>query len=269
MINESRTDEQKKLDFRLLKASCDGIANIGRLMLSAKFAKNAMTACAQLVEAGADIQVIPEVQRQALLMAAVWNNNEDFSVALIRSGIDLNRKDDGETSLHCVPNHFNEGIYDELVRFGIGINDKCSHGYTLLHNVCSLGNTQFLKKLVKDGADFQVPNQNGMMPIHIAASFGHGAICKALIDPGVDPDVKLLDGRTALFLAAEKGRTQTCFELITKGADTTLKWQGKSAWGHAGSKRKKGTAQDIKAFVDSMNASRAIDRVLANHAEQR
>jgi ankyrin repeat protein len=268
MIDQSRTEDQKKLDRRLLKSSCEGISVIGGLMLPAKFAQTAMTACAQLVEAGADIQVIPEVQRQALLMAAVWGNNTDFAIALIRSGIDLHRKEGGELALHCVPNHFNETIYDELVRFGARIDEKCDLGYTLLHNVCSLGKTKFFHKLIKDGADFQVPNQNGMMPIHLAAMHGHGEICRALVELGVDPDVKLLDGRTALFLAAGKGFSQTCFDLIKAGADATLKWQGKTPWGHAGSKRKKTTAIDLKSFVDSMNASRAIDRVLVTNGLQ-
>jgi ankyrin repeat protein len=153
--------------------------------------------------------------------------------------------------------------FNLLIKKGVNIHAQDNLGQTPLHDAGATGSLLFVKTLIDKGADQKLANGAGLLPIHIAAMNGHGALCKLFVDSGVDADVLSADGRSPLFMAAGAGHSQACFDLIAAGADPELHCQGRTVWGHAGSKRQKETADDLRALMASRKALQAIDVAMA------
>jgi ankyrin repeat protein len=192
----------------------------------------AMLSCEKLVKEGADIAVVPQVSRRALLHTALFHGHQDFARILINS------------------NAFRRDTI----------------GHIVLDDACSTGSLDLVKRLLAAGADPNWHNRKGLMPIHTAAAVGRADVCELLIRAGVDPNAKTLEGTPVIFVAAGSGHLQTCIELIGLGADPAMKSGRMSLWGYASLKRHKDVGSNLKALVDARAAASAIHLAMGKGA---
>jgi ankyrin repeat protein len=101
-----------------------------------------------------------------------------------------------------------------------------------MHNAAKLGHADALVAIVEKGGDPFAVNEKKQSPLHLAAQKGHGDVCAALVKLGADPNLIDVDGRSARGLAKDAGHAHI----------TPL----------------------IDACVNSLLASRAIDRMLGH-----
>lgn len=126
--------------------------------------------------------------RQALAVAAGLGKL-DIVNALIKAGVDVNKREGPNTAL--------------------GAAAGASTG---------LGNLDIVNALIKAGADVNGRDEGNATALHAAASRGHLDIVKALIKAGADVNAKDLSGATALSSATLKGKWDIVNALKQAGA---------------------------------------------------
>lgn len=123
----------------------------------------------------ADPNVVDEVSGMSPLMYAVASGCIPVSVALLRSGADVNMLDFKRVSALMIAASLGDVNHCELLmRAGIEIDTRDKNGWTALHYGAFGGSAEVCYFLLNEGADRGMRDNNKRKPIHIAEHLNHG-----------------------------------------------------------------------------------------------
>jgi cytohesin len=180
---------------------------------------------------------------------AIWNDDRDIIMLLLKSGADANfdPENDGPAIFYSVWNEDVE-LAKLLLAHGAKLDVKGGDGWTVFRHSVSqgsqelveyflsrgatapqfhlsacLGDLDRVKSLVKKGIDVDAKDETGWTPLYWAASMGREEVAEFLIGNGADIDVRTNDDRTPLHQAARSGAAKLVELLVSKGADSNTR----------------------------------------------
>lgn len=196
-----------------------------------------------------------------LTYAVEYNKSKDIVELLIKSGADLNAKNDGNTVLMLAARRGRKDVTELLIRAGVDIDTNA-----LIAAIMRGWDTETTDKakyqrykdivelLIKSGAEVNAKDGVYTVLMLAAGESGDKDIVDLLIKSGADVNAKTNDGWTALMYAVYYDRDKNVVELLIKsGADVSTKDnKGKTALMRA---RNKDIAETlIKAGADGGEA---------------
>ncbi|KAJ5769523.1 hypothetical protein N7520_004082 [Penicillium odoratum] len=114
-------------------------------------------------------------------------------------------------------------IFKALLRSGMDVNKRVDRdGNTLLFLAVAHGNREISELLIQKGAVVHATNKKKQNLLCLAAQEGHRDITALLLDQGLDVNSRLQKKRTALVLAIQNGHQATAELLIDRGADLSI-----------------------------------------------
>ncbi len=117
------------------------------------------------------------------------------------------------------------GLEDQVVgllKQDIDVN-KSQNGWTSLLHASANGYPRICRILLDAAANPDIGNINSITPLMYGARYGNLEICKILLDFGANTDLKDVYGDTALIIASSGGHVNIVDKLLEAGADTTIK----------------------------------------------
>ena len=155
----------------------------------------------------------------AKLLSAVYRNNIDDVIKLIKKGVDLNAKDDrGDCALVCAARLGQMEIIKLLLEHGVNVNVENNEGETALLWACSRGDTEIVKNLLKKGVDINIKRKSDKWTALICAAYdGRTEIVTLLIDNGANIKDRDISGKDALDWATFQGKREIVNALTRKG----------------------------------------------------
>ena len=165
-----------------------------------------------------------ETERVSSLHEAVWRDDTEVALALVKSGINVNsRNESGTTALHYAAIRDHTETIRALLSAGADVNVRDEDGRTPLSWAAMLGNTAGVLALLSAGADVNARGGSGHTPLHWAAIWGNAETARVLAVAGDDVDV--MDGHrlTPLHWAALNGHTETTMVMVSSGADVNAR----------------------------------------------
>lgn len=204
-----------------------------------------------LIRQGANPNAKNRSGRTPLMQAAMTYFIPEMALFLIRSGADMNLKDEGDRNAEelarlngklntadALKELMESGLPKEkiaakllaaaakgrakqiaaLLKEGVAVNTPDSEGNTPLHLAAASGKADALKLLVNAGANVNARNQKDRTVLMCAAAEGSASALKALIKAGADVNALSKDGRTALMEAVRANRPEMIAPLIKAGA---------------------------------------------------
>lgn len=141
------------------------------------------------------------------LHSAIILGKFDLLNELVDFGINLEEEDKyGRKPIHFIANLKKDRdemmkSLEILLKAGVDLGSKCRNGRDILHYACCNGNVSLCEYLLEKGFDMNIKNEEAKSSIHYAVENGHFEVVKFLIDSGVDVNVKDEKGRTALEIA--------------------------------------------------------------------
>ncbi len=187
--------------------------------------------------------------KSADLIEAAKNNNIESVSKSIRSGIDVNVKDEsGITALLYATKNGHMNIMKNMIEAGADVNMRCEPeskqssdplnpltslievcvgfeneeklaGKTALEIAVLNGHGEAARALLESGADVETKNKIGWTPLMLAAHKGYTKIVQILLKAGAEVNAINNRGATALIYAADEGHTQVVQALVEAGAD--------------------------------------------------
>jgi ankyrin repeat protein len=183
---------------------------------------------------------------------AARNNNYDLIKDLIKTGIDINKKDDEEyTALYYACNNDAYESVELLIELGADINLKLkyrdfpihtainnkslkiaelliqnganvrilgAYRNTVLHRACELNATRIIKMIIKR-VDIDVQNNNDNTPLHYAAYNNSYESVQILIDNGAFLNIRNEEGLTPLHYAINNNSYESLRIIINNTKD--------------------------------------------------
>lgn len=125
----------------------------------------------------------------------------------------------GAHPLHIAAMTSNSGAFNELLRFGVDIAIRDSHGSSVVHyaaNSLSSSMLERIRKKIQFSPDIQ--DDDGWAPLHSAALAGSLPCCKFLVSLDASVEVQDNKGRVPLWIAVSMGDVECCKFLLSKGA---------------------------------------------------
>ncbi len=188
------------------------------------------------------------VVSQDSLFSVVETNDTDSLASLIKSGADLNQKDEeGNTVLHIAALHGATEVASKLVQSGVNVDSLNNKGETPLMVATRAGQVGTIRSLLRLNASPDLKDDLGYRPITIAAESGDPEVLEALalysrqylddalfvaslkgysemVNPLTNYGASVYsrldaDGRTPLMLAAQNGHQETVRVLLENGAN--------------------------------------------------
>ena len=140
---------------------------------------------------------------------------------LIRSGIDVNIKDEYNHSLFYW--EVREGR-EQGVKFllSMGANIITEDLNSFLSHAVKNWHVGILKILIENGADINFKTDDGQSLIEIASERDYPYLAELLISKGVDVNCRNKNGKTPLLIAVEKKNNRVIETLILNGADINI-----------------------------------------------
>jgi len=139
--------------------------------------KKSTTLIRQLLELGADPNVLADRQASVLITALVHRAPLEALELLVSHGANPS-----------VPN---------------------IDGFGALHAVAEVDSPDPVPWLVSKGLDLEQQTHRGHTPLHVAAALGHVSTLKALLAAGADPSARSRDGTTARDIALAEGKPES------------------------------------------------------------
>lgn len=223
-------------------AKLDAMDPQGRTALHRAALRGHTAAATALVTAGADIYTCDNASKTPLHLAA-QNGHQDTVEALVEEERRcLNRQ---TSFLHLAAMQDDSEVADVLLRAGVEVASKDSHGKTPLFHAVSRGNEKTVAVLLQGGAQVDSDamasafdlNSTSMLTLLLHNSQGQmtaesmnsalfravqrnlGGIISALVDCGADVNTQNNQGYTPLLLAAELGNVEAFKALLGKKAN--------------------------------------------------
>jgi serine/threonine-protein phosphatase 6 regulatory ankyrin repeat subunit B len=190
-----------------------------------------LTTVELLLEHGADVTVLDDEQRSALLLA-VKGNHAKVAAALVKAGADPNTPfTDAEGETHNLLMDAimleNEDFSTLLIDSGANLYYQDAKKVSTLLQASHRGLTEICRKLIDKNAASTDPaaatyldeaNEEGITPLIAAASEGHSEIAKLLIAAKANVNAKDKDGTSALMAAAARGHIDVVKLMVEAGA---------------------------------------------------
>lgn len=178
-----------------------------------------------LIDHGADIEAIGQLDRTPIMFAAESKNAEAV-LMLIDSGADVNAADQlGGTPLSWAAGIGNAASVQLLLEAGAEVNVAGAiTGFTPLTWAAGFGEAESVRLLIDAGADLNAPDAlESATPLMHAVRTGHVQNATLLIEAGADLEARDKVGRTPLLAAAafSGANVDTVRMLLDAGADTT------------------------------------------------
>ena len=169
-----------------------------------------------LLDHGADTEVVTDDDWTPLLLACANGAPPDMVRALLDAGADPDRRKPPAllpapgTPISPIPGDgtLNEAERQALVEFVGELMEGCEYGLTPLHLAAGRGHTGIVALLAEAGADLEAVDMDGYTPLHYTANGGHAEAVRALLAAGADPEHRAGDGSIALDLAQAKGHNE-------------------------------------------------------------
>lgn len=139
--------------------------------------KGSVKLARQLLELGADPNILDERGCSALIAAIVHRGPVELLELLAQHGADVS-----------IPNQ---------------------DGFGALHAVAEVGNPEPLQWLLAQGLDLEQRTNHGHTPLQIAAALGRVPALEALLAAGADPTAESRDGQTAREIALAEGKAES------------------------------------------------------------
>lgn len=180
-----------------------------------------------LLEAGADVHVLDDAGRTALVMA-ISGNHEEVAKALINTGSDPNTPyvDDEGVSHNLLFDSLlveNEDFALLLIEKGAEMYHRDEQKVTCLHQASHRGMVPIVKALLEKNAGkpgfIDAPSEEGVTPLVAAASEGQLECVQLLIDAKADVNGKDKDKTSALMAASARGHLEVVKALLAAGAE--------------------------------------------------
>lgn len=179
-----------------------------------------------LIQAGADVTVLDDEDRSALLLA-VKGNYGDVAIALVEGGADPNTPyvDDEGVSHNLLFDSLiveNSEFAQLLIEKGADIYHQDEHKVTTLLQASHRGMIDVVKTLLSKNTKptfVDDASDENITPLIAAASEGHTDITKMLIGANANVNTKDKDQTTALMAAAARGHTEIVEALVKAGAN--------------------------------------------------
>jgi ankyrin repeat protein len=175
---------------------------------------------------------------------AVWNDNAERVLALIRDGADVRAANRyGFTPLSLACTNGNETVVKALLEAGADPNTRLPGGETVLMTAARTGNADVVKALLVAGANVHAKEeQRGQGALMWAAAEGHAKVVELLIEYGADLRARLASGFTPLLFAARDGKVEVVRTLLKAGADVNDTIQPAAGMVRAGGAPRAGTS---------------------------
>jgi hypothetical protein len=181
--------------------------------------ENNLVAVRELLNAGAEVNVIDKDVETTPLAEAVSQGNLEMVRALLAAGAEVNKKNRfGHTPLMNLDGDGTTEIVFALVSAGAKVNHKDTEGRTALINVASADNPAVLQALIDAGAKVDAKNNEGETALMSAVENGHADNVKVLIKAGADLNIRNKEGATALKLARDNEEPEIVKLLESYGA---------------------------------------------------
>ena len=121
-------------------------------------------------------------------MKAAKAGNVKIIKRLVESGVDVNEKDDNNTTvLHYAARFGSLEMVKYLVEHGAAVTTEHKQGQsTVLYSACDKGNDLVVDYLLQHGAIQDIDDDEPHSPLSIACSKGHTAVVKTLLKYSVD-----------------------------------------------------------------------------------
>lgn len=163
--------------------------------------------------------------KNAALLKSLYNKNPEILKVLLKSGADVNAKDEdsGETLLHllCQEDKPNKELVATLIKAKADVNARDDTGMTPLIFACMHGDLELINMLIKAKADVNAQDEMGMTPL-LAVCHNpepNVDIIAVLTRAGADVNAADEDGITPLMVACTKGDKALVDALIAAKAD--------------------------------------------------
>jgi ankyrin repeat protein len=174
-----------------------------------------------LISNGAELNA-KDSQNLTPLMAA---RGASVLELLISKGVDIHGQDalQGRTKLHMACSEGDKDAVELLIRSGADVNLRDNRGATPLWIAAQHGRKEIVELLLNKGADINaLDERRRSTPLLIAARSGHADVVKYLITKGADIHAADNQGMTPLAMARQQGHTEIVELLRQHGAKETL-----------------------------------------------
>ena len=161
---------------------------------------------------------------KTVLMWAAQNGMDELLTQIIKSKIDLNRKDPaGRTALSLAILSQQENAVKLLVNAGANCTLQDHAGTHPLERAAQLGNLTIVNSLLQNLSHVNEANAQKNTPLILAAQRGYTDIMEALIKKGADIKHRNKTSHTAIMLASKNGHLSAVKLLLKYGADPKRK----------------------------------------------
>jgi hypothetical protein len=139
---------------------------------------------------------------------------------LIRSSADvaIETPKEGNTALHLASGSGQSETVKHLLRSGIDIDHRNDSEQTPLHWAIENGRVEMVELLTAGGADIEAKDIDGITPLHRSVLSGYSPIVNILLALGANPDAGDKDGQPPLRSALRRGYTRIARLLRLAGA---------------------------------------------------
>ncbi len=178
-----------------------------------------------LLEKGADFKALNEDRLPAALSRAIERRVLPVVAALLKRGVDVNKKGKHKRTLlrHAAHCGYPEMI-KVLIEHGADLEARDGYQYTPLMVAAVARKPEAAACLVDNGAAVDATTTAGTTALTIAAFRGHTDVIHVLLSRGANINtIYLRDGRTPLIIAVDGGHVKSVDQLLKRGADPTIR----------------------------------------------
>ncbi|MCH9753283.1 MAG: ankyrin repeat domain-containing protein [Alphaproteobacteria bacterium] len=145
------------------------------------------------------------------LMLALYKGDLELAKELIRSGVNVNDKDDqGKMPLDWAVQESNVHAVEMLINAGANVNFVNDDERPLIVVAANKRNEKIVQMLIDGGAEVDaVDEMYGFTALRFAAYYGDDKILKILFNAGADPNIADYTDRLPVLWAAKKGHPGT------------------------------------------------------------
>jgi hypothetical protein len=173
----------------------------------------------ELLDAGADVNVIDKAYDSTPLQEAVALGNEEITELLLQRRADVRVKNArGQSAILYLNDKSTGEIVRRLVDAGADINERDEDGNTPLIITAVLGKRELLRAVIDAGAGLNDQNKAGQSALMLAAREGQTENVRLLLKAGANVMLADIDGWTALRYALENSHHDVAEMLKTRGA---------------------------------------------------